>query len=159
MTKLSEDEIQYRMMLFHEQIAKNIRDSGLHVQGVFAARDQVGMPFNYTIGMHEKFGFELINFLLPLETAGAIFNHIFMTYSEGSGEIKADGVDDDRWATCPTRFYKCDTQLILEYPVQCFRHYDREDIPFVQLVFPDAKGKFPGEEGFNEKLSQILLYK
>lgn len=150
---------------FYQNIATAIRNYGCSLIGVFDGAP----PFTYSIGLSQMkgIGAELILIGLNPQYAAMIFNRIVEEVSMGS-KIELD-VKDYRWSMdkdgneMPSMF-KAVTKtdlLKMNYGTQAFEFYGRGDIPFYQMVMPDAKGIFPGEEGFDGAYMnhrQPLLY-
>ncbi len=131
---------------FYENIRSSIDKFGLNVIGVLPEDRQP--PFSYTIGLFEKYGFELINIGLPVEYAQVIFNSIALTFL-AKGEHLELNVKDSRWANLAVKFVVCDKELTQDFGKQACEFYARKDIQFIQIVVPDKNGLFPDEQGFD----------
>lgn len=140
---------------FYDAIRENIRRTGLHIQGVFGGGDNPG--FTYTIGLHEKLGYELIVFGIPFEAAAHVMNEISLRETP----LELDVPDKD-YFNLPVMFRRCEWEKVVDYAVQAFEFYGEGDIPFVQIVLCDKEGKFPEDMAFDHAYmddKQPLLYK
>ncbi len=136
-----------------ESITTIIAKYGCQIIGVH----DISPSFTYTIGLHSKFGFEIIVFGLPYAVAGMILNDIHDALASGQ-TIECD-VPDPRWANLPCMF-KVASQAARGYVCQADNYYE-QPVKVLQLVLPDKDGKFPGEEGFDLQymgVRQTLLY-
>jgi hypothetical protein len=139
---------------FQADIKRTIKEHGLMVLHV---SDEPG--FTYTIGLYEKYGFELLVFALQPQHAQAIFNDIYVKLSIEGVELSC-GVDDPRWANLPTRFYNADPDRVRQYVVQADAYYGQH-VRVLQLVLPDRDGLFPGNKDFDApymEQRQPLMY-
>lgn len=141
-----------RWRAFYETIDCNIAKFGVHIQGV-GAGGNAPAGFTYTIGLSEKFGFEVIVFALPMQVSQPILNHV-----AAEGNIVLD-VPDDRFANFPVYFKKTNHDLAKNYGVQAEQYY-MKNVEFVQMVLCDRNGLYPWDEGFSANLaiSQPLLF-
>lgn len=139
----AEEETEH-MSPFDHEIRNTIAAYGFMVLGVGGGPDTP--TFSYTIGLSEKFGFELIAIGLNPQTAHAILNHVAQTL--GAGEAMELGKPDERFANLPVIFRECDTAKVREWAVQAFEHYEK-DVPFRQLVLCDRKGLFPEDPAYD----------
>lgn len=148
-------------MNLHAAIRDNIARFGLHVQAVFPGTDEPrGTPdFAYTIGLFERYGYELIVIGLPLKYAHPTLNHVSV-YLKEHGVLRFGEPMDD-FLNLPVQFRICDPALVKDYGCQAFYYYERDDVPFVQMVLCDKHGLFPGDPRFDVAYMgprQPLLY-
>lgn len=139
----------------HEETRAVINRHGLAIIGVFASKEGE-TPFTYTIGLTEKYGFEMICIGLNNTAAGSIFNAIAAEMKQGA-ELDLD-TEDDRWANLPVIFKRTtkDTSIWVR---QADNFYGRQ-VEVVQMVICDENGRFPGHHEYNAKgmALQKLLY-
>ena len=134
-------------------IKKKIDEHGFMIIGVGGTSRQPG--FQYTIGLTDTFGFEIIVFGLPYEIGGEILNNI---YHQGKPELD---IPVDNVANLPVMFKECNDALAKLYAVQAFNHYN-EPLKIVQMVLSDQHGKLPGDPEFDHAymdICQPLLYR
>lgn len=135
-----------------------IAQYGQQLIGVFGTSEEPAPNFTYTIGLHPKFGFELIAVGLPHHSAAVILNSI-------GAELRADAkieldVPDDRWANLPLMFKETSSNKVRDYVCQADHFYETK-VRVLQLVLPDKYGKFPAEAGYDSEYMnkrQIILY-
>jgi hypothetical protein len=134
-------------MLWAQGVKQKIDEFGHAVIGVFSTEDAPGPPFTYTIGMFEKYGFEILVFGIPHQFAGMILNDI--------GDMLRDGgkfdlnTPDDRWANMPVKFMETD-DTAHGFVVQADNYYEQK-VRVLQLVLPDKNGKFFDEAGYDHE--------
>lgn len=140
------------------QTAEHIAKYGMSVIGVGD-----NPSFTYTIGLFERFGFELITVGLNPNTARMIFNHIHHSLKEGF-KIELSKIyagEENPWANLPMKFELANHRNMFDkYAVQAWGWWDRE-IPIYQMVFSDRDGLLPGQAGYDHAYMdprQTLLY-
>lgn len=116
-------------------------------------------PWAYTIGLYERYGFELIVCLLPPEHATGIFNNIAKSLADGvqlTPDVPMHGMN---WihGDYPMLFKRCHPQLLGDMVNVAKAYHGVEDLPVLQLVLCDKQGRFPGEDSYSIA-RQPLLY-
>lgn len=145
------------MTTMQRAIHNNIVSHGLHVQYVFPCQPG-DKEFAYTIGLSAKYGYELIVFGLPAMGAVHILNTIALSLADEP--LLFDTPIDD-FTNLPVLFKRCDPALLGTHVQQAFNYYRRDDVPFVQMVLCDKRGRFPDSPLFDHAYMdqrQILLY-
>ncbi len=145
------------MFDLYKNIRKNIAEFGSSVIGV-AGEDEPS--FAYTIGLSEKYGTELIILGVNPRYGMQFLNYIKDEILEKGIALEA-GTPTEVGANYPAVFRECEWAKVKYYGVQAFEYYERDDIKFVQVVMPDAKGKFPDDPDFDVSYMgkrQPLLY-
>lgn len=147
------DEAMDEMLsdLWYNDVQKKIKEYGLAVIGVFGTEEDPGPPFTYSIGLSEKYGFELVVFGMPNQYAGMMLNDIAAKLAVG--ETLNLNVPDDRWANLPVKFMEAD-ESVHGYTVQADRYYQQK-VRVLQIVLPDKDGKFFNEEGYDHEYMNI----
>lgn len=141
---------------FHEKLRKVISENGHQVLGV---QGQDRPTFSYTIGLFEKYGFELIVLGVPAHFAAVIFNDIVSDHLS-KGKILDLNVENDQWTTLPCMFKECNDSLVREYAVQAFEYYQLP-VKVIQMVMCDREGRLPNNLDFDMAYMskfQRLLY-
>jgi hypothetical protein len=136
---------------FYKRIAGQIESHGFSVIGV-----QANPPFSYTIGMSEKYGFELVIIGLQHPIAHEIFTIIFEHFDHIPLNIPVKRV-----ANMPVVFKQCGPNLIRDYARQAMNYYQDNFLPVVQMVMPDREGRqiYDPEYDFDHMLPrQPLLF-
>jgi len=132
-----------------------IEEYGCQVMHVFG--DNVSPPFSYTAGVYDTSGKpELIAVGLPSETAHSALNK--------AASLMREGVDlsvgrySDIIGNVEVAFRKVDPQWLHHVMLRANWFYDGEDVPVLQLIYPDLENRFQDEDdSFNEYFRQPLL--
>lgn len=134
------------------EVSNNIDKYGWHLTGVFPTED-APMPtyFCYTTGLIERGHPELVTFGLQPRIA-----HMLMTiaYDEfiKKGRVFQDGETVAGLANLPV-FFRSMPADHPEYPLGTGRRlYGVDTFPALQMVLPDAQGRFPWDPGCDEKM-------
>lgn len=139
----------------HEQIRRHVDTVGHSVIGVGGEPDK-GIPtFSYTIGLTKDRLPELLTFGLPMRVAQVLLNEIAALMRSGAIEVGEDPVRVEDVANFP--LYVCpvwnSSDAVDEYCVQAGVFFGPDNVTVAQVVWPDEDGKFPWENGFNQKYS------
>jgi hypothetical protein len=124
---------------FYKRIAGQIESHGFSVIGV-----QANPPFSYTIGMSEKYGFELVIVGLHHLMAHEILTDIFHKLDDIPLNIPVEKV-----ANMPVVFKRCDQSLVDNYARQAMNYYKNDCLTVVQMVMPDPKGRQVDDEDYD----------
>ena len=137
-----------RLKQFLDDVASKIEKRGHVVQGVFND-DEPASSFAYTIGLSKTTGHELIILGLPVQTAGSILNAAADEIKGLSAPLTEDYAFSNI-ANFPfhVRFISAESAKARCVVMRYFINF--ESTKFVQLVWPDRTGKFPGTEGCSE---------
>lgn len=139
-------------------LARHIREHGVVIQFVFATEEHPGPTFAYTIGMTDIGAPELIVFGFPQELAGGLMNHLFNEMRTCNMPRDLEKIED--LMSVPLLLESIDSEVAGEYAVQADVYYaQRERKPvFKQILWPDEKGCYPYEKGFDRELKDIQPY-
>ena len=144
---------------FRDTLERNIKRYGLSVIGVL---EEDGAPsFSYTIGLTKTWGHpECLIFLPDLEIAQDILNKIAELIADGrrfSPGTSHRDILENRFACI---FRHAGARAKEEFAIQACSYYGDRDFSVLQVVWPDKRGRFPHEPGFDPKLrrAQELLY-
>lgn len=139
-------------------LSRTIEQYGMAIQFVFPTEEHPGHHFAYTIGMTDIGQPELILFGCPQEVVGHVFNVMFAGIKEGAIPRDLDKIDDVLGV--PLLAHKTTTTEASKYAVQCLEYYHRrgKQPEFKQLLWPDANGVYPHQDGFDEKYKQQQPY-
>jgi len=143
------------------RVLRDIERDGVSIIGVFASEEEGTPTFAYSIGLSVTCSHpEIIIFGLPLETSGVLLNMV-KDIIEQKGKINVD-TPYTEIANMPTIFKKASRECVKDYMVQLHQINDNyEDLPALQMCWPDREGNFPWEENFDENMkpSQPLFIK
>jgi hypothetical protein len=131
-------------MSFRDTILENIAKHGVQLIGVTDTQPS----FTYTIGLHAKFGFELIVVGLPYQYAGHILNEI--AAKDMPPEL---GMPNTEYTNLPVMFMECTVSLGPlhdDFVCQADRFYGKE-VKVVQMVMCDRQCRFPGHSEYDHE--------
>lgn len=128
------------MALSRTEIKSKIEAHGHLMIGVAA-----NPTFTYTIGLSEKYGFEIILVGLRYEYAGAMLNDLAEFMKTNTLEM---GRPYDDFANMPNVFRECDPAKVAEYVVQAENYYGKP-VKVVQFVMCDRQGRFPEDPDYD----------
>jgi Domain of unknown function (DUF4262) len=137
-----------------EIILRNVRKHGCHIVGILGDK---GRPqYAFSVGLYLIYGHaELVIFGLDGRDAAGVINDVCDHAAKGKKFVAGDVCDD----------------LLLEHkvcfvevPAQAYRPYfgtalwfygtARLSFPILQIVWPDRKGRFPWETGYDATLKK-----
>jgi len=150
MSKITKEQIAQ----FKQQRLDMIAQHGWMIQGVGAGEGEPS--FSYTIGLTEKNLPELITIGLPLQVAHSILNELARRSSIGQS-IEGEHTN---LANMPLRVRVVESLKIIEtkYAMGVSDVYPTHHRQYLQLVWPDTEGRFPGESGYDsERFRQPML--
>ena len=132
-----------------------IEEFGWQVMSVLAG--EVSPAFSYTIGVYDTCGKpELITVGLPASTAHPALNEAVNLMNEGVDLTL--GRHRDLAGDVEVEFRKVDPKWLHQVMLRADWFYDGEDVPVLQLIYPDLENHFQDEdEHLNEFFRQPLL--
>lgn len=165
MPRLEPELIAQRMREYQKKRDEIINTNGWFIQGVFGDESRP-ILWNYTIGMLDKFGFELIMFAVRLELAAKVMNDLGADFNVGARPVCDMPIVANKWFQGEVwmMYRNCTPTeaLYTEWCAQATYYHNRDNYPVIQIVLADKNGKFPGEPGFDAAVmdrAQPLLYK
>ncbi len=139
---LNEDQINE----YHRKVEDNIRKHGYHSTFVFSDN---GPSFCYSTGLYESFGIpELFISSLPQNLSHSLIEAYANEFKTGNPITLGARLEDltDRF---PVYLIEVANDKLKEYALSSVRFYGVRNYKYVQLIYPDTNGRFPGEEGYN----------
>lgn len=151
-----------RRKLMQVQIRHNVATHGCHVMAVFPTKEHPGVPWAYSIGIPTTFpgAAEVIIAGLDPDTAHVIINTVVAAMRKGktfADRQKARGIVKKQ----PLAFRKVAERYYDDYVGQGqIYHQSDSNWPLLQIIWPDTQGRFPWQEGFEERFraQQPLLF-
>ena len=132
-----------------QAVTDDIRTSGWSVSAVLG--DEIAPPWAYTIGLWLGYqGPELAMFGLPVEHMTIILNSVGERIANGAlieAGDQLDGICPCSLAVRPVRASWRSTSLF----AICDRYYGYVRPPCLQVVWPDRRGRYPGDPGFQHR--------
>lgn len=132
---------------FYREVKENIAQHGVHLQGVFAGRDELPgfLPFIYTIGMAERGLPELLVVgKFPTKQVGALLN---MLCEEMREKKEAPTPLKPMGGRFPLKCVWASGRAKTDYTIQAGRHLGHEEYAVMQVILCDFQGRYPGEPG------------
>lgn len=166
MPRLEPEIIAKRMEAMRKHRAEVIAGGRWMVQGVFGTEENP-LLWNYTIGMLDKFGFELLMFGLRMEFAAQVMNDLGDDWLNRKVRLPQLGVpfSASRWFQGDVwlMYRKCKPtpELYANWMAQATDYHGRVGFDVYQIVLADKHGKFPSEVGFDHAAMdrvQPILY-
>jgi hypothetical protein len=118
--------------------------------------DDVCPAFSYTIGVFDTCGKpELITVGLPSNTAQSALNIAVELMNEGID--LATGRHRDIVGDVEVEFRPINPKWLHHIMIRADGYYEHEDVPVLQLIYPDLENHFQDEAGFNEYFRQPIL--
>jgi len=137
-----------------ERTIRHIEEFGCSVVSV--KRTQYGLGWSYTVGLLDTCGKpELITVGLLPETAHSALN--------GAADLVRLNVDLTRGrhknlvGEVESEFRPVDSKWIKQLMGWALWYNGGPDFPVLQLVYPDLKNRFPGEDQFDDSFAQPLM--
>lgn len=146
------------MNFIQETISSHVKQYGLAIQCVFPTAEDEGPFFMYTIGMTNIGAAEVIVFGLSPDIMMGAINELYIDIKEGRVDRNAEILND--MLSVPILSHTVDKKSASEYGVQAFEYYKRFGMTptFRQLVWPDANGVYPHQEGCSKGIKQVQPY-
>lgn len=131
-------------------ILKDIKNHRVHI--AYVESDGYNPSFGYSIGLFKEFNHpELIIIGLDDESTGAIINNAKKEIEKGVKFIEKINYSDFL-VDLPVQFLEVKKEHYSDYLGYAGWYNDNSiNFPTLQIVWPDRKGIFPWELGFNEK--------
>jgi hypothetical protein len=131
-----------------DKIDSDIKRVGWAAIGVMPTENESFPPFTYSVGFRSHLHPEFIIVGLDPEIAHEMLYGLYLRVSAGErfedGQLVSDVIEnyDARLCALPADGRPC--YAALEY-------YGVEELPVLQVLWPDPNGTFPGEDGFEER--------
>lgn len=137
---------------YHKSVDENIRMYGYHVTFVFS---EDAPSFCYSTGVYKSFGIpELFISSLPQNLSHQLVEQYVDRFKNGEPILINEQIDDlnERF---PVYLIEADIDQLRAYVLSSIRFYQTDPFQYIQLIYPDTKGLFPGEPGYD--YDQVVL--
>ena len=157
--EMSPDEIRALMQL---KMRKTIAEHGVFIQGVFPTKESPGVPFAYSVGIPTTVpgAAEVIVMGLDPNTGAEIINEVVDRLKAGETFTDGQAVTGlvERFALA---FRTVSRRHYADYVGAAQVYHQGDQFALLQLCWPDTHGRFPWQEGFEERFreKQPLLFK
>ena len=133
---------------YFELVEKNIADNGYHVTNVL---EEIGFtPFGYSTGISKNFKIpELYISGLPPRLTQTLIDEYCKRYR--SSEIPLGQLIEDLSDRFSVYLIKVENEKLEDQVLSTIKYYEiwQEEYTYLQLVFPDLEGNFPGQENYD----------
>ena len=147
------DEPADRMDQHEQEFVTQIRECGWFSTSVFA--DDEGPGFSYTTGFWVNLGVpEVILFSLDSKIAHDVLRDIYRDAKNGRRFPTAARVSDI-FASTHAFLFPVSRRHYAEYLGWSRWFYGGDEFPCLQLVWPDKAGRFPWDDGFEERFKGL----
>ncbi|KQS93079.1 DUF4262 domain-containing protein [Chryseobacterium sp. Leaf394] len=137
---------------YFKMVYDNIENYGFHNTYVM---EEIGFtPFGYSTGISKNFRIpELFISGLPNGLTNTLINNYAERYK--FKEVPLNQKIDDLIDRFPVYFVEIKNELLHEYALTSFKFYENSEFKYLQLIFPDLNGFFPGEPEYD--YDQMIL--
>lgn len=136
-----------------KKIKRDIGESGWSTISVFPTMTDPGVHFSYSIGFREHDAHpEVIILGIPSEYAHSIIRTLYERVAAGERFEAGQRLDE------VLEEYEVELRAVASdgAPLNMAKaYYDVDELPALQIVWPDKEGLFPGEEGCDEGCAEI----
>ncbi|MDP3928492.1 MAG: DUF4262 domain-containing protein [Bacteroidota bacterium] len=139
-------EEQDKKQKYFKIVDENIAKTGYHITAVLEETNFT--PFSYSTGVFDNFKIpEIFISGLGPNLSGELIKKYVDNYKLNDVPINQTLKDfTDRF---PVVFIQVKNEQLSDYVLSSIRHYGKRNYEYIQLVFPDLKGKFPNENGYD----------
>lgn len=115
------------------------------------------MNFFYTVGVYDTFGLpELICVGLDVNVGGRALNHA-VGLMRGGRDLSAGRIEGVLGPGIEVEFRAVDPKWLHRVMLRTDWYYRGEDVPVLQLIFPDLENHFQWDKEFNDHFRQPML--
>jgi hypothetical protein len=132
---------------YFDKVDENIKKSGYHLTNVFASKDSPS--FFYSTGIYKTFGIpEIFISSLPSGLCSELVKNYVKSFRDNKAIPLYEKLNylTDRFSVY---LIEVPTSKLSDYVLSSVRLYKDEDYKYLQVIFPDTKGHFPNDIGYN----------
>ncbi|KGE84797.1 MAG: DUF4262 domain-containing protein [Gammaproteobacteria bacterium] len=131
---------------YFRNVDNNIREFGYHITTVL--EDEETTPFGYSTGIFQNFKIPEI-FISGLPSG--LTRELIENYSNEYrfSKIPILKVLKNLTNRFPVYLTKVSIEKLEEYVLSSIKYYDENHFEYIQLIYPDLKGNFPGEKNYD----------
>ena len=131
---------------YHKKVDDYITEFGYYSTFVF---DKTKPSFCYSTGIFKSFNIpEIFISSLPQNLSFEIISNYIKLF-RGTNDIPLNTKIDNLTDRFPIVLIDAPISKLTEYVLTSFRFYKNDTFKYLQLVYPDTKGHFPNDEGYN----------
>ena len=137
---------------YHEKVEAVMKKYGYHSTFVFGDSTP---SFCYSTGVYKTFGMpEIFISALPQNLSHELIANYVSKFKD-NGSIPLNEKLEDLTDRFPVYLIEASKDMLTDYVLSSLRFYGDEDFEYVQLVYPDTKGYFPNDVGYD--YNQIIV--
>jgi hypothetical protein len=138
----------------HEKVEAAMKEYGYHSTFVFGDSTP---SFCYSTGVYKSFGIpEIFISALPQNLSHELIANYVSKFKD-NGSIPLDEKLDDLTDRFPVYLIEASKDMLKDYVLSSLRFYGDEEFEYVQLVYPDTRGHFPNDAGYD--YDQVIVGK
>jgi hypothetical protein len=147
-TEMTDEKIKK----YQDKVDENIRIHGYHMTFVFADESP---SFCYSTGIYKTFNIpEIFISSLPQNLPFGLIESYVSKFKD-TKSVPVDIRVDDLTDRFPVYLVQVPTGKLTDYVLSSIRFYRNEDYKYLHLIYPDTKGHFPNDVGY--EYDQIVL--
>lgn len=119
--------------------------------------DPVASNFFYTVGVYDTLGLpELFTVGLPIEVGGSTLNYAVRQMREGK-DLTQGRIRDVLGGDIEVEFQAIDPRWLHRVMLRTHWYYEGQDVPALQLIYPDLENRFQWDDCFSDVFAQPML--
>lgn len=141
---------------FQANIALNVARNGIHIQSIMASEECPS--YVYTVGMTNIGASELIIFGIAPQSIAPVLMQIFHEIRMGGRPANQDSIHD--LLAVSLLLHEVQRSVAAEFTGQGDVYLENQNLKptYRQMLWPDEKGKYPHEAGFDSKFKASQPY-
>lgn len=136
-----------RKEAYHKKVDENIKKNGFNSTFVFG--DDSSHSFCYSTGIYHTYKIpELFISALPQNLSHDLIHGYVDFYKKNKSvplKTKITTITD----RFPVYIIEVENEKLKDYVLSCYRFYGSKEFKCSQLIYPDTKGKFPNDPGYD----------
>ena len=131
---------------YFKKVNQNIQEFGYHITTVLEDRETT--PFGYSTGLFQNFKIPEI-FISGLPSG--LTQELIENYSKQYrfSKIPTREILSNLTDRFPVYLIEVSNEKLEEYVLSSNRHYENNHFEYIQLIYPDLQGNFPGEKNYD----------
>ena len=137
---------------YHQKVDNNIKKFGYHTTFVLADKTP---SFCYSTGIYHLFGIpEIFISSLPQHLSHELIKN-YVNRFKNKDLIPLDEKIEDLTPRFPVYLIQAPIDTLMNYVLSSIRFYKDNDYKYIQLIYPDTKGHFPNDIGY--EYDQVII--
>ncbi|GAA4741087.1 DUF4262 domain-containing protein [Flavisolibacter ginsenosidimutans] len=141
---------------YFQQVDQNIRNHGYHITFVLADESP---SYCYSTGIFKSFNIpEIFISSLPKNLSFDLVDSYVQLFKNAES-IPLETKIPNLTSRFPVYLIEVPTPNLMDYALSSVRFYGSEEYKYLQIVYPDTKGNFPNEVGYNYDQEIMGIFK